>query len=267
MKSDYKLIVSDFDWTLAGADMTSTPKVAKAIQAWQEKGNMFSIATGRQFLMIKKECERLSLRNPVVVRGGAEIVDPITGNMLLQHMIEKDVVSELLAELRKGTYKIAIEKDSAIYTDFYFDPRLKDIIIYKELEEFVLQDVPKVLVLMPTSEPETAAHTMHEITIKFPQLHITQVKLRSGIGWDITSANATKHMGVLELIKILGLKKEQVVGVGDGYNDFPLLEACGFKVAMGNAVEELKEIADIVVPSFENDGIAFLIEKLMNDEK
>ncbi len=264
MKSDYKLIVSDFDWTLAGADMMSTPKVTKAVREWQEEGNMFSIATGRQFLMIKKECERLSVKNPVVVRGGAEIVDPITGSILLQHVIDKDVVSELLRELKNGTYKIAIEKDDAIYTDFYFDPRLKDIISYKELEEFVLQDVPKLLVLMPTLAPETETHTMHEISVKFPQLHITQVKLRAGIGWDITPASATKHMGVLELIKILGLEKEQVVGVGDGYNDFPLLEACGLKVAMGNAVDELKEIADIVVPSFENDGIAFLIEKLLS---
>ncbi len=267
MKNNYKLIVSDFDWTLAGASMESTPEVTNAIQSWLKNGNFFSIATGRQFLMIRKECERLDLKTPVVVRGGAEIIDPITGNVLLQNLISREAIELLITELKNGSYKISIEKDDTIYTDFYFDPRLKDIIVYKQLEEFMPQDVPKVIALMPTDDPESASHNMHEIIKKFPQLHIAQVKLRAGIGWDITPANATKHLGVLELIKLLGLKKEEVVGVGDGYNDFPLLEACGLKVAMGNAVEELKAIADMVVPTYEENGVAVLIEKLLADEK
>lgn len=51
-----------------------------------------------------------------------------------------------------------------------------------------------------------------------------------------------------------------MIGVGDGYNDYPMLEACGLKVAMGNAVDELKVIADIVAPSIEQDGLAKVIE-------
>jgi hydroxymethylpyrimidine pyrophosphatase-like HAD family hydrolase len=54
-----------------------------------------------------------------------------------------------------------------------------------------------------------------------------------------------------------------MIGVGDGYNDFPLLEACGLKVAMGNALEDLKGIADYIAPSVDEDGVANVIEKFI----
>ena len=51
-----------------------------------------------------------------------------------------------------------------------------------------------------------------------------------------------------------------MIGVGDGYNDFPLLMACGLKVAMGNAVPELKAIADYIAPTVADDGIVDVIK-------
>lgn len=52
-----------------------------------------------------------------------------------------------------------------------------------------------------------------------------------------------------------------MIGVGDGYNDFPLLMSCGLKIAMGNAIEELKDIADYIAPSVDEDGLAKVIDK------
>jgi hydroxymethylpyrimidine pyrophosphatase-like HAD family hydrolase len=54
-----------------------------------------------------------------------------------------------------------------------------------------------------------------------------------------------------------------MIGVGDGHNDLPLFEACGFRVAMGNADEELKKLADYIAPSVEDDGIVDVIEKFI----
>lgn len=79
----------------------------------------------------------------------------------------------------------------------------------------------------------------------------------------ITHAEATKQHGVFEVAKLLGLQTHDMIGVGDGYNDFPLLLACGLKVAMGNAVPELKEIADYVAPTVENDGVVDIINKFI----
>jgi hydroxymethylpyrimidine pyrophosphatase-like HAD family hydrolase len=64
-------------------------------------------------------------------------------------------------------------------------------------------------------------------------------------------------------MKKLHLKKDEIIGVGDGYNDFPLLMACGLKVAMGNAVPDLKEIADYIAPSVVEDGVVDIISKFI----
>lgn len=259
----YKIIISDFDGTLVDKSITITPRVSASIKKWIDAGNMFAIATGRQYLMIKKECDRLGLTTPMVVRGGAEIVDPKTGNILYSSLMKKESVEKLVKMLQEKGFKLSIEVGDTYYTDFYYDERFKDFIKYEKVENFKYADIPKVIASCSLTSP--LSDQMHEVIKEFPELHIAQVKLYDAKGWDITAANATKHIGVLELMKLLDVDREQAIGVGDGYNDFPLLEACGLKVAMGNAVEDLKAIADIIVPSQEEDGVAFLIEKLLKE--
>jgi len=61
----------------------------------------------------------------------------------------------------------------------------------------------------------------------------------------------------------LKISREEIIGIGDHYNDFPLLMACGLKVAMGNAVDDLKAIADYIAPSVEKDGVADVIDRFV----
>jgi hydroxymethylpyrimidine pyrophosphatase-like HAD family hydrolase len=60
---------------------------------------------------------------------------------------------------------------------------------------------------------------------------------------------------------MLGVRYEEIIGVGDGHNDVPLLEAVGLKVAMGNAPDEVKAIADYVAPKLSEDGVADVIQR------
>jgi hydroxymethylpyrimidine pyrophosphatase-like HAD family hydrolase len=80
---------------------------------------------------------------------------------------------------------------------------------------------------------------------------------------EVINSKATKQFGIYEVAKLLKIETHEIIGVGDGYNDFPLLMACGLKVAMGNAVPELKAIADFIAPSVQEDGLATVIEKFI----
>ena len=83
---------------------------------------------------------------------------------------------------------------------------------------------------------------------------------------DFRTPNMKRDFMHFDLIvsKILNIDPSLMVGVGDGYNDYPLLSVCGFKVAMENAPKELKEIADLIVPDVEHDGLVTLIDSLYN---
>lgn len=264
--SKYKLIISDYDGTLTGRDHIISEGTSTAIKKWQQSGRKFTLATGRQYLMIKNHLNNLGITTPVITRGGAEIVDPQTGEVLFTKRIGAETLQQFMQLLSKYGFLISIEVDEVIYSDYYNNKRFESNIEFKKLEYFKIQEVPK-LVVFAFLDVETKEKIMEDIIKKFPELHIVKIQAWEGVGWDVTSAEATKHLMVLKLIKMLGLPREETVGVGNGYNDFPLLEACGLKVAMGNAPEDLKAIADIVVPSYQEDGVAVLIEKLLSEDK
>jgi hydroxymethylpyrimidine pyrophosphatase-like HAD family hydrolase len=113
-------------------------------------------------------------------------------------------------------------------------------------------------------DPSIIDPIMEELS-KLPNLtvHKSGHKYPGKFGLNITHVAATKAHGLEIVMKQLGIKKEEVIAAGDGYNDFPLLMAAGLKVAMGNAVDDLKAIADYIAPRVEEDGIADVIEKFI----
>ena len=261
---DYHLIVSDFDETLGNQEKVINPKVISAVERWISSGRRFSIATGRQYLMITDVIEKLGLVDPIITRGGAEIVDPKDGKIIYSKSIDSKTVKEFIDFLDGKGLKLAIEHEDVIYSDYYKRSDYIPIITFKPLNEFSISGAPKMLIFAIDGDVEKkVSFVKNELTNKFPQLFIVSRHSSRGLAWDVTSEKATKHLSVLKLIKLLNLNREKTVGVGDGYNDFPLLEACGYKVAMGNANQELKEIADMIVPDYKNDGVAYLIDKLL----
>ena len=78
-----------------------------------------------------------------------------------------------------------------------------------------------------------------------------------------THPNSTKQHAILKFSQILEIDPKDIMGIGDGYNDMPLLMACGLKVAVGNAINDLKEIADYIAPPVIDDGFAYAVRKLI----
>jgi len=261
--SHFKLIVSDFDGTLAGANHIISSNVKEAIRRWMDSGHFFTIASGRQYMMIAEDVKELGLTTPLIVRGGAEIVD-FQGKIIFSESIDRDVIKEFVEIMVTNDYGVIVEIDDTLYGNFDYGVTEYPHIFEKSLKELPYTDAPKMVVRVSAERVEETENFMNNHVIpKFPTLHLVRSYNVLGMAYDITSLKATKNLAVLELIRHLGLEREDTVGVGDGYNDFPLLEACGLKVAMENANEDLKKIADIIVPSYEQDGVAYLIDKLL----
>ncbi len=260
----YKLIISDFDGTLAGADHQISDKVKDAIHRWMSAGNLFTVASGRQFEMIGYDCRDLNIKTPFIVRGGAEIVDPITREILFSEHIDKKTTKDFINLMMSTKYRLFVEVGDSFYANYDYD-----LSYYPSLKKLSIKDIPyvgspKINVRARSNEVEELEKFMKKNVIpKFPQLSMIRSYNALGMSWDITSIKATKHLAILNLMKILNIDVSRTIGIGDGYNDFPLLEAVGFKVAMGNANDELKEIADMTVPSLDDDGVAYLIDKLL----
>ena len=244
----YKALILDVDGTLIPNQFNGMPS-EKVTRAIQKASNLIpiSIATGRPFRFVSHILSHLNLSGPSIVSGGAQIVDIKTGNILWQQLLNREDVLPIYTILDR------------LKIPCYVDDGHKDILLSKNYQP----TEPFHIYTQAVSENKTQQAIDELKHIKTVSVHKIPSWQAGKLDIMINHTLATKQHGILEIAKILNIKTHDIIAVGDGYNDFPLLMACGLKIAMGNAVEELKTIADYIAPTVDEDGVATIIEKFV----
>ncbi len=249
LMTKYKALISDVDGTLTPSAMGALPSVGVTakIKTAVDQGLVFIMATGRPFSRLKYLIDYFGHIGLCIVDNGAAIVNSEDGKVLWEAILPNNHARGILK--LSSSFKL----------------------VRVSCETEVLEN-PKII---PASD-KVRKISVHNISVKqaetlFDHVNsefhdVTSVKAASYEGPDLVDVyfsdiNATKQQAVLNVAKILGIDRHEIIGVGDGYNDFSLLMACGLKVAMGNAVDELKDIADYIAPTVENDGLVDVLEK------
>lgn len=209
------------------------------------------MATARTLRQSQNIFDHLELSGPCVVTGGTQVYDPVTNRVVHEVVLPRDI-PEKIKSLCKANDLMAFYYDGA---DDY--PLMGDVNPAKVLSIYV-----------PEVDPRRIDDMVEAFSID-PRIHVQKLAAwdKRFMSLDITGSEASKLHGILKVAHILGITTQEIIGVGDGYNDFPLLMASGLKIAMGNAVPELKAIADFVAPSVEEDGVATVIEKFVLDSQ
>ena len=83
---------------------------------------------------------------------------------------------------------------------------------------------------------------------------------------EITHTNATKSLGIEYVMKLKNIDRDSTVAFGDGENDISMLQSAGYSIVMGNASDKVKEYADFITKSNNEDGVAYVIEKIINNQ-
>lgn len=243
----YKAIIFDCDGTIMPNVMKGLPnkKVSEAINKASKVVHV-GVATSRPIHLAKPIMQHLNLSGPSIIAGGGQIIDGTNFKILKEQEIEKRDMLAVIGVFEK--YNLKFYAHDGIHADKIRTPK----------------DIPQKAIEMAVMDLdiETADKIMEDLS------SIEGIASHRIVSWEkdkrdinLTHVLATKHHGILEVARILGIETHEIVGVGDGYNDFPLLMACGLKIAMGNAVEDLKEIADYIAPSVEEDGVVDVINK------
>jgi HAD superfamily hydrolase (TIGR01484 family) len=249
VKHNYKALMMDVDGTLVinGGGNTISARVKNSIRDSQGKIHI-GIASGRPLHQLAAIFDELRLQHPCVISGGAQIVDPISKKVLWEQALLPEDLQSVTFHLDKLDVKIwAVDNTEEVL----YSPGMQ---LGNPLSFFI----PKI---KGDIADEIIAKLMH-----IPTLALTKVVAydEGHIALHITHANATKHYATIKVAELLNVKSEDIIGVGDGYNDFPLFQACGLKIAVNNAVDGLKERADYIAPSVQDDAIAHVIERFVN---
>lgn len=248
--SKYKLLILDLDGTTipSKADGVASKKVIETVHKAHNK-ILISVASGRPYYLAKKVLEDLNIDGPCVLDGGSQIMDVKTRKILFEKFLSIEKQREILKLLLPYNYSILRSQEESRSM--------------KSLDD-ADEETGKLVVVGVT--PEDTIKMLEELTaVKGTAPHPVNNSWANPdfIDLHITNSESTKKHAIEELLKILEIKKDEAIGVGDSLNDMPLFESVGFKVAMGNAPKELKEQADYVAPSVEEDGVADVIERFV----
>lgn len=248
----YQLIIADVDGTLAPnlgmppREFVPSQRLLNAVSEAKTKQVNLSLCTGRDKDTVMKICKTLALQSPQIIEGGAKIIDHI-GKTLWVKYINIDSINKIFELLRKTITAFSVVVDGG---------EMMDIVPTSNLDKITA-------VLWYDLSKEKAEEIKQELSSRSDLAFIVNND-RAGNTVYITDKFGTKAHGVAKLFEILNLRKEETIGIGDGNNDTSLLLGCGLKIAMGNSVQEVKEIADYVAPDVSNDGVAHVIEKFVS---
>ena len=265
MVSGYKLIAVDMDDTLLNSKLEITPRSLEAVRRVQAMGIHITLATGRMFCSVKPYAEQLGINLPLITYQGALVKNALSGEVLLHRPVPLDLARQVLTRVKEYGYHVNLYVDDHLYVEKitpeaqnYAQICRVDVTAVGDLLEFLQVPPTKVLVI---ATEEKNDQMMAEMIPQFgSQLHITKSKPQF---LEFSHPKATKGDALAMLVDYFAVERQQVMAVGDGFNDVEMLQYAGTAVVVGNAREDIKALADYVAPSNDEDGVAIALEELV----
>ncbi|AFY94815.1 Cof-type HAD-IIB family hydrolase [Chamaesiphon minutus] len=270
--AEIKLLILDIDGTIAGKSNQVSTRVKQAIQAAQAKGVRVGIATGRMYKSAMRFHNDIGADMPLIAYQGAWIQDPATGKRYRHHPVPVAIARELIDYFEQpdllDRLSVHVYRDDCLYvreinadTELYVGRSGIEVTAVKDLRT-LLTDCPTKLLAM---SEDTAL--IQDLLVDLRQryapsdLHVTT---SVPIFLETTHSGANKGAAIDYLAtSLLNITAENVLAIGDNYNDVEMLGYAGIGVAMGNAPSDVQSLADWVAPDIEADGVAATIEKFI----
>lgn len=262
------LIVLDLDGTLLTDQKVISKKTKTTLAKAMEAGHQVMIATGRPYRSSEVYYKELGLHTPIVNFNGAFVHHPADNNWGTFHTpISLNVVHEVVESMHSFDFhNMVAEVLDDVYVHHH-DEKLMDIFRFGE-PSITTGDLRNYLKVDPTSmlihAPFEKVQSIHD---HLSAVHAEVIDHRRwGAPWhviEIVKSGLSKAVGLDRVSKSLGIPKDRIIAFGDENNDLEMIEFAGVGVAMGNAIDPLKNIANEITLTNNEDGIAeLLIDRL-----
>ncbi|MBP6962247.1 HAD family phosphatase [Candidatus Saccharibacteria bacterium] len=251
--SKIKLILSDIDGTLVPL-LGSNPskKVIDITKQVQKLGVEIAPVTGRPYDMAKDLFEHIGFHDLGVFDAGASVRRVDTGEVVWKKWLSVERIKNILEIL------LPVSKTIDYFPDF------NEIEATNAVIDEVVEDAPYIFAFVfDTEEGNRAMEKLKEDATLSINVHYAHDKWAGFLNVQITDHLADKYHGVTALRDITSHKQEETLAIGDSGNDIPMFKVAGMKIAMGNATDELKSLADFVVADVDHDGFVEAMERFV----
>lgn len=237
-----KAVLIDLDGTVLPLDDRPTDVVINAIS---QSAQLIptAIASGRVQQDVAHYARMFDLTVPQVADNGATLVDPLSGRIISSHILDKSEVENALTQLVKASDRVLVSDRGRIV----WSP--------EEILDW------QISIIMAKFETESEARSWAD-RLSSDTLTVL-VSLDNKGDWyiDCTSPGIDKGSGLRDFAAQVGVEPDDVMVIGDGWNDIAMFEAAGFGVAMDTAPGQLLDLASDVVPGIDEDGVVTALER------
>lgn len=269
----YKLIALDMDGTLLNSDKKISEKNKEALKKAKELGVYVVLASGRPIDGLLKYLEELDLLGEddyVLSYNGCLVQKTKNKDVVCSSTIKgKDIkyLKNIADNLNVNIHAFSKEKGlitpkNSKYTAYEAHHNNMEVHIndFKNIDDN--EDIMKAMMI---DEPEILDEGIKKLPKEVYEKY--SVAKSAPFFLEFFNKKANKGEGLKLLAEYLGIKKEEIIAAGDEMNDFPMIQYAGLGVAMGNACNEIKKIANYTTDTNDNDGIAKVVEEFIIKER
>ncbi len=271
-----KLVVSDIDGTLISKDNPNiSKKNIEAIHAVRERGIPVVLASGRIHTTALPYARILDLDTPVISCNGAMIRNSSTGEIIYTKYMDVDKAMQAIDILRRNKHEIHFYDDNVIYVEekgYVYDFALNFInnAVCDDDDNISLRLVKDLKHIMSSSS-NILKMGYYAQGVEVEDLSEAEIEKIEGLAIvrsnhvlkDVMRYDVNKGEAVKFLANSMGIDISEVMTIGDNNNDYQMISMAGLGVAMGNAFDGLKHIADDIAPSSDQDGLAWALTKYL----
>lgn len=262
-----KLIAFDIDGTVLNEEGELTPRTEAALKNALAAGIKVISATGRMFPSARPILRQIGIISPCIVYNGAQVRDPVSEDIVFELALDSELTSDVLSFFHKNNWyaqvyhddKLLVEDDSDERCRYYeMVSQVKAVPLGKRFWDF---NDPSVKILGIAFDSDIYKNMIKKTAEEFAdRLYIAESQ---GAFIEMVHRDVNKARSLALVAAGLGIEQKDVLAFGDGINDREMLSWAGVGIAMDNAPNRVKDCADMTAPDNDSDGVAVIIEKLL----
>ena len=263
----YRLLACDIDDTLVRFPNPPSARVTWAIRRAVGSGVMVVLVTGRAFRRAQPIAQELGLTTPIICNHGGSIRDAVDGRMVYRRTMARALTLNLVTWLQAQQVCNLVFDGDLVYHDCLADEVVPDFQVYtrgeqsffaRDLRPYIPQETE--VVLSTSKSHEHMAQVYERASARWGAS--VRVLFSHSFGMDIMPCSS-KSQALSWLVEHSGILQQEVMAVGDGSNDADMLSWAGLGIALGNGAVEAQAAADVIAPPFDQDGLAWAIERYL----
>ena len=262
----YKLVALDIDGTIRSPDYPLSARTRSTIARVMEAGAIVTLATGRNFRSAVRSTDGLNITSPIASFQGAHVADPSTGRVLWHRPLTAGMARKALDALAPWGLQVLAYDQHDVYVneltpwvEAYRERNVVPVDVVEDLKSLAARGLTRLVVV---GGEEEIARLESDLKARFDStLYVTRSLPHF---CEILHPDGGKDKALQWLCGYYGTHSGETVAFGNGYNDVEMLVWAGLGVAVGGAVPEVLDVADRIAPPIEEDGVAHVLDELLD---